>query len=135
MFHLMLSQSTTYKKDKQSSDLSQLLFPGRVHYRSGALAESLRQGHLDRDNTRIYMSRLSCLIGPPGCTKLLTVCHLTVRGHLKFSTILLLTWSFPSHETASSPIRYSGKKPRCYPCHFPAPDQEPSVSHISSVLK
>lgn len=58
------------------------------------------------------------LLGSPGYPQLPPGRHLTVQGHFKHSTIVLLSWSFQPHQTASSPIRYSGQNPTCRPWFF-----------------
>lgn len=77
------------------------------------------------------------LLGSPGYPQLPPGRHLTVQGHLKHSTIVLLSWSFQPHQTASSPIRYSGQNPTCRPWFFTSRPltSKPSVSSVDSVPK
>lgn len=77
------------------------------------------------------------LLGSPGYPQLPPGRHFTIRGHLKHSTILLLSWSFQPHQTASSPIRYSGQNPTCCPWFFTSRPltSKPSVSSVNSVPK
>ena len=121
-------------------DCSGLLLPGCTHCLprpSGSPSGSPSRRTDSTDDNQSTRPAWPALLSSPGYAQLLTGCHLSVQGHLKLSTILLLSRSHQCHWVASSPIRCSGQNLTCCPWLFTSGPltPKPSLSPIGCAPK